>query len=66
MPTKNSHIDLGEIEKFTIAHYENNAESFRVGTKDHDVSQNIAAFLGRYPKIRNLTFLILDVVPDEM
>ena len=57
MPTKNSHIDLGEIEKFTIAHYENNAESFRVGTKDHDVSQNIAAFLGALPKDKKLDIL---------
>ena len=57
MPTKNFNVDLGEIEKFTIAHYENNAESFRVGTKDHDVSQNIAAFLGALPKDKKLDIL---------
>ena len=44
MKFNNSHVDLDEIEEFTIAHYEDNAESFRVGTKDHDVSQNIDAF----------------------
>ena len=57
MPINNSHVDLEEIEKFTIGHYENNAESFRVGTKDHDVSQNIAAFLGALPKDKKLDIL---------
>ena len=57
MPTNNSHVDLEEIEKFTIAHYEDNAESFRVGTKDHDVSQNIAALLGALPKDKTLDIL---------
>ena len=57
MPINNSHVDLEEIEKFTIAHYEDNAESFRVGTKDHDVSQNIAALLGALPKDKTLDIL---------
>ena len=48
---------MEEIEKLTIGHYENNAESFRVGTKDHDVSQNIAAFLGALPKDKKLDIL---------
>ena len=29
----------------TIAHYSSHAESFREGTWDHDVSQNMAALL---------------------
>lgn len=29
----------------TLAHYEFNAEAFRAGTRDHDVSQNIEALL---------------------
>src|SRR4051794_20870869 len=29
----------------TLDHYNRNAESFREGTRDHDVSQNIAALL---------------------
>ena len=33
--------ELDEIERITILHYEENAESFYLGTKDHDVSQNI-------------------------
>ncbi|GIT72505.1 MAG: hypothetical protein Ct9H300mP28_23190 [Pseudomonadota bacterium] len=57
MQINNSHVDLEEIEKLTIGHYENNAESFRVGTKDHDVSQNIAAFLGALPKDKKLDIL---------
>ena len=57
MPINNSHVDLEEIEKFTIAHYEDNAESFRVGTKDHDVSQNVAALLGALPKEKTLDIL---------
>ena len=57
MKFNNSHVDLDEIEEFTIAHYEDNAESFRVGTKDHDVSQNIDAFLSALPKEKNLDIL---------
>ena len=54
MLKNNSHVDLEEIENLTIGHYEDNAESFRIGTKDHDVSQNIAAFLGALPKDKQL------------
>ena len=35
-----------ELSRLTLAHYETRAESFREGTRDHDVSQNIAALLG--------------------
>jgi SAM-dependent methyltransferase len=31
--------------RLTLAHYARNAEGFRAGTRDHDVSQNIAALL---------------------
>jgi hypothetical protein len=57
MKFNNSHVDLDEIEEFTIAHYEDNAESFQVGTKDHDVSQNIAALLDALPKENILDLL---------
>jgi len=50
MKFNNSNVNLDEVEEFTIAHYEDNAESFQVGTKDHDVSQNIDAFLSALPK----------------
>ena len=53
----NSSIDLVEIERLNIAHYDENAESFRIGTKDHDVSQNIAALLDALPKEKTLDIL---------
>jgi SAM-dependent methyltransferase len=36
---------MNEISKGTLAHYNGTAQSFREGTRDHDVSQNIAALL---------------------
>ena len=57
MQKNNSHVDLEEIENLTIGHYEDNAESFRFGTKDHDVSQNIAAFISALPKGKQLDIL---------
>jgi SAM-dependent methyltransferase len=37
--------DLQRISTQTLAHYEATAQAFWEGTKDHDVSQNIAALL---------------------
>ena len=37
--------DSREISARTLAHYEQRAQQFRAGTRDHDVSQNIAALL---------------------
>ncbi|MBL8201033.1 MAG: class I SAM-dependent methyltransferase [Chromatiales bacterium] len=34
------------ISRRTLDHYDRHAESFRAGTRDHDVSQNIEALLG--------------------
>ncbi len=36
---------LDEISATTIGHYDRNADAFFVGTRNHDVSQNIAALL---------------------
>lgn len=36
---------LREISQTTLAHYEATAEAFWEGTRDHDVSQNVAALL---------------------
>jgi SAM-dependent methyltransferase len=51
--------DLEKIAALTLEHYNLRAEDFREGTRDHDVSQNIAALLrhinGTAP------FAILDV-----
>lgn len=40
-----SSIDLFGVTATTLAHYDAVADSFRAGTQDHDVSQNIAALL---------------------
>jgi len=42
---KPSAEELGKIAGVTLDHYERNASGFREGTRDHDVSQNIAALL---------------------
>jgi SAM-dependent methyltransferase len=45
-------IDRQELERVsaeTLEYYNRNAEQFRAGTRDHDVSQNIAALLDHIP-----------------
>lgn len=37
--------ELARISALTLSHYQDCAEDFREGTRDHDVSQNIAALL---------------------
>ena len=44
-PTEVSASDLEDNFGTTLAHYNQHAESFREGTRDHDVSQNIDALL---------------------
>ncbi len=51
--------DLEKIAALTLEHYNQRAEDFREGTRDHDVSQNIAALL-RHIK-GTPPFSILDV-----
>jgi SAM-dependent methyltransferase len=36
---------LRDVSRTTLAHYDDNADSFRAGTWDHDVTQNRAALL---------------------
>ena len=57
MPKKHSLTDLNEIERHTIGHYDNNAEQFWQGTKDHDVSQNIESFLKALPQNKIMDIL---------
>lgn len=40
---------LSTLTKSTVSHYEQHAEDFREGTKDHDVSQNVEALLRHLP-----------------
>ena len=42
---KQTPTDLEQITSTTLGHYNSVAESFREGTRDHDVSQNIDALL---------------------
>ena len=54
---------LEEIARLTLAHYEQCAEEFWRGTRDHDVGQNIAALLRAIeaaPPPRSPPFTILD------
>ncbi len=57
MPIKKSQAELDEIEKHTLGHYEKNTESFWSGTRDHDVSQNIEAFMLALPENKILDIL---------
>ncbi|WP_309680242.1 methyltransferase domain-containing protein [Polaromonas sp.] len=45
VPTPATPQEIARIAQRTLAHYEQHAEAFRQGTRDHDVSQNIAALL---------------------
>jgi SAM-dependent methyltransferase len=51
--------ELDRITALTLAHYDQRAEEFWKGTRDHDVSQNIAALLRHIEAAR--PFTILDV-----
>ena len=57
--------DPAKKETSTIKHYDNNAEAFWQGTKDHDVTQNIDAFLNALPKNRPLDILDLGCGPGR-
>lgn len=50
-------MKLDDKERSTIGHYSANAESFWEGTKDHDVSQNVSAFLSALPQKKGLDIL---------
>ena len=45
MKTRAPAPELGEITRATLEHYDSQAEDFWRGTRDHDVSQNMAALL---------------------
>ncbi|EAR59979.1 class I SAM-dependent methyltransferase [Neptuniibacter caesariensis] len=48
---------LKRVEQSTLSHYEERAEQFWEGTRDHDVSQNIDALLRALPSSRSLKIL---------
>ena len=65
MQIKHFQTALDEIESVTLEHYESNAESFWLGTRDHDVSQNIEAFLQALPKDKALDILDMGCGPGR-
>ena len=54
-----------DIETVTLSHYNQNAQAFWSGTKDHDVTQNYAAFLAPFPKDKTLDILDLGCGPGR-
>ena len=58
MPQALDRDALDDISARTLAYYRERADAFREGTRDHDVSQNIAALLDRIEGVP--PFAILD------
>lgn len=57
--------DLDKIATLTLQHYDERAEDFRNGTRDHDVSQNIAALLRHIEGEAPFTILDLGCGPGR-
>lgn len=57
--------ELAQIETLTLGHYNQNAEVFWHGTKDHDVIQNYQAFLAPFPQDQKLDILDLGCGPGR-
>jgi SAM-dependent methyltransferase len=56
---------LREISRRTLRHYDDQAAAFRDGTRDHDVSQNVAALLSRIEGPAPFTILDLGCGPGR-
>ena len=56
---------LSTVSHSTLLHYQRNAEEFREGTKDHDVSQNIEALLRHLPATSQQRILDLGCGPGR-
>jgi SAM-dependent methyltransferase len=56
---------LNKIESVTIQHYDVNAASFWEGTKDHNVTQNLNAFLDACRQDKSLDILDLGCGPGR-
>jgi SAM-dependent methyltransferase len=57
--------ELDALSARTVAHYDASARSFREGTRDHDVSQNYAAFLRAIEGAPPFTLLDLGCGPGR-
>jgi UDP-3-O-[3-hydroxymyristoyl] glucosamine N-acyltransferase len=58
-------VDPRHVSATTIAHYADAADAFREGTRDHDVSQNIAALLRNIRGAAPFTILDLGCGPGR-
>jgi len=58
-------IDWPHISHTTLAHYNDHAESFWAGTREHDVSQNIDALLRHLPAAEPQCILDLGCGPGR-
>ena len=56
---------MSDTSARTLAHYDERAEAFRAGTRDHDVSQNIAALLRHVEGAPPFTILDLGCGPGR-
>jgi len=56
---------ISDLSARTLAHYEQRAEDFRDGTRDHDVTQNIAALLRHIEATPPFTILDLGCGPGR-
>ena len=57
MPDALSADQLAAIERTTVGHYDENAQSFWQGTRDHDVSQDYHKFLSQFAEGQRLDIL---------
>lgn len=57
--------DWPHISRATLAHYNDHAESFWAGTREHDVRQNIDALLRHLPSTETLSILDLGCGPGR-
>jgi SAM-dependent methyltransferase len=63
MPLTREQLD--HITATTLAHYDENADDFWLGTRDHDVSQNVAALLRHLAVAAPFTILDLGCGPGR-
>jgi len=57
--------ELSALARSTLWHYEQHAEDFREGTRDHDVSQNVEALLRHLPGASGQRILDLGCGPGR-
>lgn len=57
--------ELSTVAHSTVSHYQQHAEDFREGTKDHDVSQNVNALLRHLPNASGQRILDLGCGPGR-